>query len=126
MSTGKVVEMEHPLAPFVIMTNEKAIEWEDTAIQGLKQKILGEVKATGEFLRLIKIEEGTVVPFHTHPSHHHTYLISGEMEVGGNKAGPGTYIFIPAGFPHGGFKATKESLGLEVFGAGYSSELIKR
>jgi len=115
--------MEHPLAPFVIMTNEKAIEWEDTVFKGIKQKILGVVKATGEFLRLAKADEGTVVPHHTHPTYHHTYCISGEVEMGGRKVGPGTYMFVPAGFPHGGFKVTKELLVLEVFGAAYSREL---
>ena len=118
-----MTEKEHPLAPFVIMANEKAIEWEDTAVKGVKQKILGVVKATGEFARLVKLEEGVSVPLHTHSTYQHTYGISGEIEVEGRKMGPGTYVFTPAGFPHGGFKATKEAVAFEVFGAAYSIQL---
>jgi quercetin dioxygenase-like cupin family protein len=105
------------------MANEKAMEWEDTAVKGVKQKVLGVVKATGEFARLVKIEEGVRVPQHTHATYHHTYGISGELEVEGRKMGPGWYTFVPAGFPHGGFTATKESVGFEVFGAAYSIQL---
>ena len=118
-----MTEKGHPLAPFVIMANEKAIEWEDTAVKGVKQKILGVVKATSEFARLVKLEEGVRVPLHTHSTYQHTYGISGEIEVEGRKMGPGTYWFIPAGFPHGGFKATKETVAFEVFGAAYSIQL---
>ena len=119
-----MTEKGHPLAPFVIMANEKAIEWEDTAIKGVKQKILGVVKATGGFARLVKAEKGVEIPLHTHLTYHHTYLMSGELEVGEKKIGPGTYLFIPAGFPHGGFKVTKEGYAFEVFGAAYSKELV--
>ena len=118
-----MTEEGHSLASFVIMANEKAIEWEDTALKGVKQKVLGVVKATGEFARLVKIEEGVKVPRHTHSTYHHTYGISGELEVEGRKVGPGTYVFTPAGFPHGGFKAIKETVAFEVFGAPYSIQL---
>ena len=119
-----MTEEGHTLASFVIMANEKAIEWEDTAVKGVKQKVLGVIKATGEFARLVKIEEGVKVPQHTHSTYHHTYGISGEVEVEGRKMGfSGTYVFTPAGFPHGGFIATKETVAFEVFGAAYSIQL---
>ena len=118
-----MTEKGHPLAPFVIMANENAIKWEDTEVKGVKQKILGVVKATGEFARLIKIEEGVRVPLHTHLTYHHSYGLSGKIESEGQKMGPGGYMFIPAGFPHGGFRATKETIGFEVFGAAYSIQL---
>ena len=118
-----MTEEGHTLASFVIMANEKAIEWEDTAVKGVKQKVLGVVKATGEFARLVKIEEGVKVPHHTHSTYHHTYGISGEVEVEGKKMGPGMYTFVPAGCPHGGFIATKEAVAFEVFGAAYSIQL---
>ena len=120
-----MTEEGHSLASFVIMANEKAMEWEDTAITGVKQKVLGVVMATGEFARLVKIEEGVKVPQHTHSTYQHTYGISGEMEVEGRKMGAGTYVFTPAGFPHGGFIATKESVAFEVFGAPYSIKLVE-
>jgi quercetin dioxygenase-like cupin family protein len=107
------------------MVNEKSMEWEDTALKGVKQKVLGIVRATGEFARLVKIEEGVKVPRHTHSTYQHTYGISGEMEVEGRKMGPGMYMFIPAGFPHGEFVAAKESVVFEVFGAPYSVELAE-
>jgi len=118
-----VTEEGHTLASFTIMANEKAIEWEDTAVKGVKQKVLGVVKATGEFARLVKIEEGVKVPQHTHSTYHHTYGISGEVDVEGRKMGPGMYTFVPAGFPHGGFIATKETVAFEVFGGAYSIQL---
>jgi len=121
---AETAEEKHPLAPFVIMTNEKAIEWEDTWVKGLKQKVLGVVKATGEFARLVKAEKGVKIPLHTHPTYHHTYFISGELELEEKKIGPGTYLFVPAGFPHGGFTITKEGYAFEVFGAAYTVELV--
>ena len=120
-----MTEEGHSLASFVIMANEKSMEWEDTALKGVKQKVLGVVKATGEFARLVKIEEGVKVPQHTHSTYHHTYAISGEMEVEGRKMGPGMYVFTPAGFPHGGFIVTKEAVAFEVFGAPYSIKLVE-
>ena len=117
-------EGKHPLAPFVIMTNEKAIEWEDTWVKGIKQKVLGVIKASGEFARLVKGEKGVKIPLHTHSTYHHTYFISGELELEKKKIGPGTYLFVPAGFPHGGFTITKECYVFEVFGAAYTFELV--
>jgi quercetin dioxygenase-like cupin family protein len=121
---AETAEGKHPLAPFVIMTNEKAIEWEDTWVKGIKQKVLGVIKASGEFARLVKGEKGVKVPLHKHHTYHHTYFISGELELGEKKIGPGTYLFVPAGFPHGGFKVTKEAYAFEVFGAAYTVELV--
>ena len=114
------------LASFVVMADEKAIEWEDTPLKGLKQKVLGVIQATGEFARLVKLEEGVKVPQHTHTTYHHTYGISGEMEVEGRKMGAtGMYLFTPAGFPHGGFMATKETVAFEVFGGPYSIKIVE-
>ena len=121
---AETAEGKHPLAPFVIMTNEKAIEWEDTWVKGIKQKVLGVIKASGEFARLVKGEKGVKVPLHIHHTYHHTYIISGEMELEEKKIGPGTYLFVPAGFPHGGFIIAKECYAFEVFGAAYSVKLV--
>jgi quercetin dioxygenase-like cupin family protein len=107
------------------MSNEENMEWEDTWLDGIKQKVLGTIKASGEFARVVKGEKGVKIPLHTHHTYHHTYFMSGEMELGERKIGPGTYLFVPAGFPHGGFEITKEGYAFEIFGAAYSVELVK-
>ena len=76
-----MTEEGHTLASFVIVANEKAIEWEDTALKGVKQKVLGVIKATGEFARLVKIEEGVKVPQHTHSTYHIPMLYQGKWKL---------------------------------------------
>jgi quercetin dioxygenase-like cupin family protein len=121
---AELAEEKHPLTPFVIMSNENAIEWEDTWVNGIRQKVLGVIKASGEFARLIKGERGVKVPLHKHHTYHHTYIISGEVELEEKKLTPGTYFFVPTGFPHGGFIITKQCYAFEVFGAAYTVELV--
>jgi quercetin dioxygenase-like cupin family protein len=121
---AEIAEEKHPLAQFVIMTNEKGMEWEDHWLGGIKQKVLGTIMASGEFARLVKGEKGVKIPLHTHRTYHHTYIISGELGLGEKVIGPGTYLFIPAGFPHGGFEITTECYAFEVFGAAYTYELV--
>jgi len=94
----------HPLTPFVIMSNEKTMEWQDTWVQGIKQKVLGTIKASGEFARLVKGEKGAKIPLHTHHTYHHTYFISGEMEFGEKKIGPERTYSSRLDFPMVGSK----------------------
>jgi quercetin dioxygenase-like cupin family protein len=74
----------------------------------------------GDRLMLIEvaIEEGAVVPMHTHPHEQTGYLISGRVvfELGDEKRelGPGDCWLVPSNVPHQ-VTALEPSLALDIF-----------
>ncbi len=74
----------------------------------------------GERLMLVEvtIDEGAVVPIHTHPHEQTGYLISGRFlfELGGEKRelGPGDCWLVPANVPHQ-VTALERSLCVDIF-----------
>lgn len=48
-----------------------------------------------------RLKRGTTIPVHTHPADEYVLVLSGTVETGGRRCGPGTFWTTPAGTPQG-------------------------
>jgi anti-sigma factor ChrR (cupin superfamily) len=92
-----------PLASRIVHVNE--MPWEPIRYPGCFVKTLLVDKATGLLTVLLKMEPGAELPDHEHVLLEQTYMIEGRLvdkaghEVG-IEAGPGDFIWRPAGSRH--------------------------
>jgi quercetin dioxygenase-like cupin family protein len=81
----------------LVRTNE--LDWIDTG-SGNLFRVLRVSKETGAFSILIKAPAGQVNDPHTHIGPADFYVISGQIDYRGGSAGPGDWIYEPAGAVH--------------------------
>jgi quercetin dioxygenase-like cupin family protein len=96
-----------------VIVNEKNAEWlKLDSLPGVSGKLLALDRDTKAHAYLVNYEPGTDFPRHKHPCLEHVYILEGEVEVEGQRHGPGTHFIFPAGQEHGPFK--NESLLTEL------------
>lgn len=67
----------------------------------LLNKLLWKSPDGGTLVGLIQMAPGARDVGHNHPSAtQHTWVISGNVNIGGTVAGPGSYAFVPPGVDH--------------------------
>jgi len=67
---------------------------------GIEVKVLYQDEATGVFTGLFRIPPGGVVPDHVHRALEQTYVLEGTFGDEEGMAGPGDFIWRPAGNRH--------------------------
>jgi len=67
---------------------------------GVEVKVLYQDEATGVFTGLFRIPPGGVVPDHVHRALEQTYVLQGSFGDEEGMAGPGDFIWRPAGNRH--------------------------
>ena len=76
--------------------------------------VAGDQGAENFYMRRIIVEKDGVIPVHTHPEEHEIYVLTGQGEATGEgevvKVGPGDFLFIPGGEPHGFTNVGSEEL----------------
>lgn len=77
----------------------------------------------GEWAMLAKLAKGTVEPRHRHIGSFSNYLISGAIEIYGQRLGPGAWMLERDGALHEGVTALEESVAY-LHGKGGAGELL--
>ena len=85
--------------PFEALVDTEAMDWDEVG-GGNAFKVLWYSEETGAWSALIKAAAGQVNPPHIHLGPADFYVISGRMEYRGGVAGPGAWIYEPAGARH--------------------------
>jgi len=76
------------------------MDWAPTALKGIQSKVLFSDEATGMSTILFKMEPGSVVPLHEHMGVEQTYVLEGSLMDHEGQAGPGEFVWRPAGNVH--------------------------
>src|SRR5260370_21075742 len=73
--------------------------WEKTKFAGIKIKVLYS-DDSGITTALFRLDPGAVVPLHEHTALEQTYVLEGTIEDHEGVAGPGQFVWRPAGNQH--------------------------
>jgi anti-sigma factor ChrR (cupin superfamily) len=77
-----------------------ALEWRDTPCAGVRWKKLHFDSATGESAVLLRFEPGASYDAHRHPRGEQYLVLEGELDDGGRRYGPMTYVHHAPGSAH--------------------------
>jgi len=77
-----------------------ALPWRDTPCQGVRWKKLFFDVATGESAVLLQFSPGATYDAHRHPAGEQYLVLDGELEDGGQRYGPMTYVRHAPGSAH--------------------------
>lgn len=90
-----------PVATLVTAAAADALAWRPLEpYTGVDYKLLW--RSGRSVAGLMRISPGSEVTPHVHVrSHHHMWVVAGTAEMLGERAGPGTYVHVPAGVLHG-------------------------
>ena len=100
----------------------KTINWEDIPREQLNEKLARKI-ISGEKVMLTQIflEEGGVVPWHSHENEQISYVVSGELKFWFQEedsepiiAKSGEVVVIPSGIPHK-VEVLKKTFNLDIF-----------
>ncbi|MBX5454243.1 MAG: cupin domain-containing protein [Acidobacteriia bacterium] len=106
-----------PLASRFVRVNE--LPWERTRFAGVETKTLFLDKAHGQVTLLLKMAPGAVLPDHEHVLSEQTYMLEGRLvdkegPDAGGEAGPGDFVWRPAGSRHAAW-APEGALMIAIF-----------
>ena len=89
-----------------IFTRAKDLDWIDIDfLPGVQLAILAEPVTNGS-IHKAKLEKGTVIPVHTHPSDEYVLVLSGTIRTtGGEVCEEGDFWVAPAGLRQGSHEA---------------------
>jgi anti-sigma factor ChrR (cupin superfamily) len=87
-----------PLASRYLKVEE--LPWQDTRFPGVRMKVLVEDKDTGLITALFRFAPGTQLPYHEHVAIEQTWVLEGTLEDDEGIAGPGDFVWRPAGNRH--------------------------
>jgi len=80
--------------------------WEAGVADGIEVKPLFTDPATGRRTVLVRMQPGTTYPAHRHADNEETFLLEGDLLVGGVLMRPGDYCLAPADTMHEGIQTT--------------------
>ncbi len=92
-----------------------AMDWSPSDFDGIETKVLWSEPETGRSTILFKLAPGAIVPAHTHTDVEQTWVLSGTFADHEGEAGPGHYIWRPAGNRHEAYSPTGAVI-LSMFG----------
>lgn len=75
-------------------------DWEETAVPGVRIRVLNVDKAKDEFVALVRMEAGASYPSHRHGGAEQCLVLDGELRVGDDTLKKGDYQFSPQGSRH--------------------------
>lgn len=87
-----------PLASRYVKDDD--LEWSPTRFPGIEAKILMRDDERGIMTALFRWQPGAVLPDHVHQDIEQTYVLEGSLEDDEGVAGPGDYVWRPAGSRH--------------------------
>jgi anti-sigma factor ChrR (cupin superfamily) len=76
-----------------------SMPWEATKFPGIRIKVLYS-DDSGMTTALFRLDPGAVVPLHEHTALEQTYVLEGTLEDHEGVAGPGQFVWRPAGNQH--------------------------
>lgn len=75
--------------------------WEDTAVPGVRIRVLNVNEASNEFVALVRMAAGAAYPSHNHGGPEQCLVLDGDLRVGDEVLKAGDYQFAPEGSRHG-------------------------
>ena len=75
--------------------------WKELPIRGAWIKLLALVKERGYAVLMGRLEAGVRYPPHTHAGAEELYIVSGDLNIGDRRLGPGDFHHADAGTAHG-------------------------
>ena len=91
-----------------------ALPWQPTRFPGIDAKILMRDDERGVMTALFRWAPGAFLPDHVHADIEQTFVIEGRLEDDEGSAGPGDYVWRPAGSRHDA-RAPDGALTLSMF-----------
>jgi anti-sigma factor ChrR (cupin superfamily) len=98
-SLKDAVPPSQPAMPFWFTRAHEG--WQKHPLPGVMFKALAVDQARGVATLLLKVGPGAVYPPHDHSGHEECYVIEGDVEVMGQRLGPGDFHHADAGSAHG-------------------------
>ena len=96
-----------------VLVRADDMPWQATAFPGIEMKLLYQ-DARGRSTILFKLAPGAVVPAHEHTELEQTFMIEGRLVDDEGEAGPGDFVWRPAGNRHVA-RAPEGALFLSIF-----------
>jgi quercetin dioxygenase-like cupin family protein len=75
--------------------------WEDTAVPGVRVRVLSTDAAADRFTALVRMRPGAAYPAHRHASPEECFVLEGDLCHGSQVMRAGDYQLAPAGSDHG-------------------------
>ncbi|MFH1138726.1 MAG: cupin domain-containing protein [Pseudomonadota bacterium] len=94
----------------MLVGNKSQVVPQPATMPGVKGAAIQWLVAAGQgaenfYMRRIIVEKDGFIPVHTHPEEHEIYVLTGQgqatREGEAVTVGPGDFLFIPGGEPHG-------------------------
>ncbi len=101
-----------PLATRLVKID--ALPWKPTRFPGVDVKVLMRDDERGVMTALFRWAPGAILPDHVHEDIEQSYIIEGTLEDSEGIAGPGDYVWRPAGSRHEA-RSPNGALMLSVF-----------
>lgn len=76
------------------------LPWEPTRFPGIEWKVLFQDEARGLMTALMRWAPGAKLPLHEHVDIEQTYVLEGSLRDSEGEAGPGEFVWRPAGSRH--------------------------
>ncbi|MBL26287.1 MAG: hypothetical protein CMM50_01875 [Rhodospirillaceae bacterium] len=100
------------LASRYVMADD--LEWQPTRFPGIDVKVLMKDEERGLMTALFRWAPGSELPDHVHTDIEQTYVLEGSLADHEGEAGPGDYVWRPAGSRHNAW-SPNGCLALSVF-----------
>jgi anti-sigma factor ChrR (cupin superfamily) len=75
--------------------------WEDTAVPGVRLRVLSTDPAADRFTALIRMAPGTAYPAHRHAGPEECFVLEGDLRHESQVMRAGDYEWLPGGSDHG-------------------------
>ncbi len=82
------------------VVRSEASGWKPLEQPGVGLKLLRADRTSGASTFLVRMEPGARVPLHDHPAGEEIFVVEGEVRIGGERLGPGDYLYTPPDARH--------------------------
>jgi quercetin dioxygenase-like cupin family protein len=87
---------------YQIKLDTSALPWSPTAWPGVSMKMLQQVESTGGMTGMTRMAAGSSIPAHSHThADQMVFVVEGDLVEEGVTYGPGSFLVVKAGSPHG-------------------------
>lgn len=87
---------------YQIKLDTAALPWSPTPWPGVSTKVLEPANATGGMTGMTRLDAGSSIPAHLHTrADQMVFVVEGDLVEDGVTYGPGAFLVVKAGTPHG-------------------------
>lgn len=89
------------IAAGVLVVRSGALPWRETGMPGIRVRVLNRDVERSLQTLLVKMDPGAAIPAHRHGDVEELFMLDGDIELSGQRFGPGDYCRADAGSLHG-------------------------